>query len=67
MTEKGDIMLRRIKYKLLKWLLGDICEKSYCQECRMGGECNIPGIKESIQCFENEVFVQARKVWGLEE
>ena len=60
-------MLGRIKYRLLRWLLDDICEKSVCESCRMGGECSIAGIPHSIQCFENEVFVQARRVWKLEE
>lgn len=67
MTEKGDIMLRHIKYRLLRWLLDDICEKSVCELCRMGGECSIPGFQNSIQCYENEVTVQARRVWKLEE
>ena len=43
-------MLRRIKYRLLRWLLDDICEKSTCVSC-----C----------CFETDIFTQARKVWGL--
>ena len=59
-------MLRRIKYWLLRWLLDDICEKIVCESCCMGGQCSIPGFQNSIQCYENEVFVQARKIWGLE-
>lgn len=60
-------MIARIKYRLLMWLLGDICEKSECEKCRMGGECSIPGFTNNIQCYENEVSVQARRVWKLEE
>lgn len=60
-------MIGRIKYKLLRWRLDDICEKSVCESCRMGGECSIPGFSGSIQCYENEVTVQARRVWKLEE
>lgn len=60
-------MIRRIKYRLLRWLLDDICEKSTCESCCMGGESTIPGFQNSIQCFDNDIFVQARRVWGLEE
>ena len=57
-------MLRQIKYRLLRWLLDDICEKSICESCCIGG---VKKDINAIVCFENDVFVQARKVWGLEE
>jgi len=52
----------RIKYELLWWLLDDLCDKSKCGDCAM--ERPAEG-KLFYPCVENEVFVQARKVWGL--
>ena len=62
-------MLGRIKYKLLKWLLDDICIKSECGECLLYRACEIECLKNTVffECLENDVFKQARKVWGLEE
>jgi len=64
-TNNGGIMLKRIKYKLLRWLLDDICLKSECQKCRLSYNTKFCG---SIchQCLEGEVFSQANKAWGLE-
>lgn len=46
-------MVERIKFKLLAWLLSDICNKSTCDDCQI------------LSCVCN-VSAQARKVWGLE-
>lgn len=59
-------MLGRIKYKLLCWLLGDICCGSDCHTCQLGHKTEIGGY-EGIACQEEDVYIQARKVWGLEE
>lgn len=65
-TSKGDNMLKRIKYTLLRWLLDDICLKSSCKDCRLQHETNFCGTP-CYDCLENDIFVQARKVWGLED
>lgn len=57
-------MIRRIKYRLLEWLLNDICIKSDCEKCDMTEEIDIDGYKGGA-CMEMDVFRQARKVWGL--
>ena len=59
-------MLRRFKYLLLRWLLGDICLKSDCSSCMLSHEIEIGGYR-GPGCMENDVFYQARKVWKLEE
>ena len=59
-------MLKRIKYALLRWLLDDICLKSECKECRLEYDTEFLGTV-SHACLEDDIFVQARKVWGLEE
>lgn len=56
-------MIGRIKYKLLCWLLGDICTKSDCNDCAI----NNPGsILVFCPCHASAFYKQARKVWGLE-
>lgn len=59
-------MLKRIKYKLLRWLLEDICLKSECKECHLRYDTNFCGTV-CHQCLKGEVFSQAYKAWGLEE
>lgn len=59
-------MLRRIKYRLLLWLLGDICERSGCNECAMCRNVRVGDWTEH-GCFENDVVRQACIVWDLEE
>lgn len=56
----------RIKYKLLKWLLDDICVSSEYERCCLGSEINIDGYV-GCACGEEDVFIQARKAWGMEE
>lgn len=53
-------MLNRIKYRLLIYLLNDICERSECDICDFDMSSVTP-----YSCHQNRVFVQARKVWGL--
>lgn len=57
-------MLGRIKFALLKWLLDDICINSTCKNCRLGGEFEIAGYVGNA-CGEEDIFIQARKAWGL--
>ena len=59
-------MLGRIKFKLLKWLLDDICMKSECRQCQLSSEIEINGYVGTA-CGEEDIFIQARKAWGLEE
>ena len=59
-------MIGRIKFWLLKWLLDDICVNSSCKDCKMSGEINIAGYVGTA-CGEEDIFYQARKVWGLEK
>ena len=53
----------RFKYMLLKWLLGDICNKSECTTCKID-ERNTP-MRRWCPCMENYIFKQAREVWDL--
>ena len=48
----------RFKYRLLVWLLGDICEKTVCDECEFN--------TGPMHCFMNECHYQARKTWRIE-
>ena len=58
--------INHTKYRLLTWLLNDICLKcENCYECRMAGEIELDD--KHIACFEDSVFIQAREVWGLNE
>lgn len=64
-------MLRRIKYRLLRWLLDDICKRGGveawdCKKCTLDYEIDVDGFR-GWSCLLNDVFAQARKVWGLEE
>lgn len=60
----------RFKFELLRWLLGDICCKSDCENCIMRTPVVIRGIEQDIDlgmgCEEQYVFYQARKVWRIE-
>lgn len=59
-------MLGRIKFALLKWLLDDICVNSVCKDCQLSSETTI-GNYVGFACNEDDIFVQARKVWGIKE
>lgn len=56
-------MIGQIKFRLLCWLLGDICMKSSCIDCEVdkGGDVDV-----MCPCGEKYIYTQARKVWGLE-
>lgn len=62
--EWRTILLGRIKFALLKWLLDDICINSVCKDCRLGGEFEIAGYIGNA-CSEEDIFIQARKAWGI--
>ena len=58
-------MLNRLKYLILRALLGDICTKSSCDNCiltRRVEICDYVG----TTCEENDILYQARKVWKVE-
>lgn len=49
----------RIKYRLLCWLLNDICKGSDCDTC----------VLDWRECFvssKSDIYVQARKAWRIE-
>lgn len=52
-----------IKYRLLRWLLNNLCEKSDCSDCKLSHTDDRDDI---CPCSENAIFVQARKVWDIE-
>lgn len=56
----------RIKFELLRWLLGDICCRSECENCVMRTMVDICSDRFAMGCEEQDVFYQARKVWGIE-
>lgn len=51
--------MKHIKYLLLRWLLDDICVKSYCKNCALRDSYS------DCACYEDLLFVQARRVWGV--
>ncbi len=53
--------MKHIKYRLLRWLLNDICTKSDCKNCALFDSCS------DCACYEDLLFVQARRVWGVED
>lgn len=62
-------MFNYIKYRLLQWLLDDICERSgiFVSDC---DRCDISLRNDKgacCSCGMNGVYKQARKVWKLEE
>ena len=63
-------MLERIKYWLLRNLLADICLKSDCEKCALCDKIRIDFndgkyMYEGPACHEDDIFRQAREVWGL--
>lgn len=59
-------ILNRIKYYLLRWLLGDICKNSECNKCVLSYEIEVAGYKGTA-CREGDVIYQARNAWDLWE
>lgn len=59
-------MIERIKYKLLCWLLGDICKNCKCDTCALSYDIEVAGYKGNA-CREGDVFYQARNAWDLWE
>lgn len=57
-------MLRRIKYRLLRWLLDDICIKSDCKDCYMYHEINIDGYL-GCACRQDDILRLARRAWNM--
>ena len=58
-------LLNRIKYRLFGLLLDDICRKSDCKNCIYDRTIRING-HDMIECVENDLYLQARKAWGIE-
>ena len=59
-------MLNKLKFKLLGWLLGDICEKAggdyTCDKCYLR-----VGEGEYGPCGQNDIFRQAVRSWRLKD
>jgi len=53
--------MKRIKYWLLCWLLGDICGRSECSRCV---HYDSDGTT-AYECGQGRVYRQARKAWGI--
>lgn len=58
-------LLNRIKYRLFRWLMDDICMHSgvngTCDGCKMNQPYEDGGF--IYPCLQNHVFVQAYRVW----
>lgn len=56
-------MWGHIKYKLLCWLLGDICRRTEnCDRCKFNrGGCKIE------ECTQSDAYGQGLTVWLLQE
>lgn len=50
--------MNRLKFRLLLWLLGDICERSECKHCRLRGNGR-------YDCKQSDVFAAARRAWKI--
>lgn len=57
-------MWNRFKYRLLRWLMDDICEQGDCNNCWLYNKTNFAGT-DCYACHQGDVFRQARKVWGI--
>ena len=53
-------VIKHLKYKLLMWLLNDICDKSVCGK----GKCKIYFCND---CMRHKISSQARKVYEIGE
>lgn len=58
--------MNRIKYKLLNWLLKDICGKAKCSNCECGQPVATKGRKVR-ECTQFYIRRQAKKTWNIEE
>lgn len=58
-------LLNRIKYRLLRMLLNDICCESDCGNCSMRTRLEVLDYV-GMGCEERDIFYQARKVWGID-
>ena len=62
-------LLNRLKYRLWRWLMNDLCTHSgTTSECD-GCECSYPYEENGIiyPCAQNRVYCQAYRVWMIEE
>ena len=55
-------MFRRLKYRLLRWLMKDICDRSYCNSCYID---TMPWGPEKSHCRIGAVYAQAKEVWKI--
>ena len=58
-------MINRLKYLILRALLGDICKRSSCDDCMLTCRVEIADYV-GTGCEENDILYQARKVWKVE-
>lgn len=54
-------MIRIIKYKLLNWLLRDICKKSNCVTCNI----NYDGWGRFCPRNNSLILLQAKQAWRI--
>lgn len=58
--------INRIKWKLLNWLLEDICQGcEHCEHCCMGVEDE--HYRDLFECMGDDVRAQAKKTWEVEQ
>ena len=61
-------MINRVKYKLLRNLILDVCHHSDCKTCQAGYTWScLDGLQGSGCYAATFIFKQAQKVWGVEE
>ena len=65
-------MIGFIKYKLLKWLLNNICKKGNCTDCKLSCENDFGNCEQCdrlvVDCGDVHytLLSEARKVWKVE-
>lgn len=59
------MILNKIKYRLLQWLINDICKNSegYYDECVL--RYNIRVREGTRHTIRDELFTHAKKVWRI--
>lgn len=58
--------INRIKFKLLNWLLEDICQRcASCEICSLGTESDV--MDGMYECISDDIRAQAKKTWEVEQ
>lgn len=50
--------MNRLKFRLLLWLMGDICERNECKHCGLRGSGR-------YDCKQSDVFAAGRRAWKI--